>query len=186
MGTAVAPASGWGDDSAAAIAALPFTMRFFGTDTTHFSVTSNGFTQLWTSMTGTPATSFGNVAFPNTLTPNNMVAPYWDDLVPVAMTSAVRTQALGTAPNRRFVVEWRDWRHISGIDTDRLTFQAKLFETTGVVEFHYCSMMPANDTNSGGSTTIGLEDATGMSSALISFNTPSRAATGTGYRLTPR
>jgi hypothetical protein len=186
MGTAVAPASGWGDDSAAAIAALPFTMRFFGTDTTHFSVTSNGFAQLWTSMTGTPSTTFGNTAFPSTLTPNNMVAPYWDDLVPVAMTSAVRTQALGTAPNRRFVVEWRDWRHISGIDTDRLTFQAKLFETTGVVEFHYCSMMPANDTNSGGSTTIGLEDATGMSSALISFNTPSRAATGTGYRLTPR
>jgi hypothetical protein len=186
MGTAVAPASGWGDDSAAAIAALPFTMRFFGTDTTHFSVTSNGFAQLWTSMTGTPSTTFGNTAFPSTLTPNNMVAPYWDDLVPVPMTSGVRAQALGTAPNRRFVIEWRDWRHISGMDTDRLTFQAKLFETTGVVEFHYCSMLPANDTNSGGSTTIGLEDATGMSSALISFNTPSRAATGTGYRLTPR
>lgn len=186
MGTTVAPMAGWSDDSASAIAALPFTMRFFGTDTTHFSVTSNGYAQLWTSMMGTPATSFGNVAFPSTGAPNNAVAPYWDDLVPVAMTSAVRTQALGTAPNRRFVVEWRDWQHISGAATDRLTFQAKLFETTGVVEFHYCSMMPANDTNTGGSTTIGLEDAMGMSAALVSFNTANRAATGTGYRLTPR
>ncbi|MFO0628786.1 MAG: hypothetical protein U0325_24640, partial [Polyangiales bacterium] len=186
MGTTVAPMGGWTDDSTSAIAALPFTVRFFGTDTTHVSVTSNGYAQLWTSMTGTPSTSFSNLAFPNTGAPNNLVAPYWDDLIPVAMSSVVRTQALGTAPNRRFVVEWRDWQHISGAATDRLTFQAKLFETTGVVEFHYCSMMPANDTNTGGSTTIGLEDAMGMSGAMISFNTPNRAATGTGYRLTPR
>lgn len=186
MGTVVAPASGWTDDSFSAIAALPFTMRFFATDTTHFSVTSNGFAQLWTSMTGSPSTTFGNSALPSTGTPNNMVAPFWDDLVPDLMTAGVRTQVLGTAPNRRFVIEWRDWQHISGDAMDSLTFQAKLFETTGVVEFHYCAMTAANDTNTGGSTTIGLEDAMGTSAAQVSYNTANRATTGTGYRLTPR
>lgn len=188
MGAAMLPASGaWSDDSATSISALPFTARFFGADATHYSVTSNGYAQLWPSMTGTPSTAYSNVALGSTVAPNNMVAPFWDDLVPVdPMTTSVRTAVMGAAPGRRFVIAWSGWRHIAGDTADRLNFQAKLFETTGVIEFHYCSIAPANAMNSGASTTIGLEDAMGTATAMISFNTAGRAATGTAYRLTPR
>ena len=44
--------------------ALPFTARFFASDVTHFSVSSNGFMQLWPSSAGTPLSSATNAAIP--------------------------------------------------------------------------------------------------------------------------
>jgi hypothetical protein len=192
MGTAVAPMAGWTDDSATAIAALPFPFRFFTSDVTHYSVTSNGYAQLWPSMMGTPSTAYSNIAIPGTGTPDNFVAPFWDDLVPVdAMTTGARVATLGTMPNRRFVIQWTNWEHISASGMDALTFQAKLFETTGIIEFHYCALTPANETNTGLSTTVGAEDFAGVTDGgaqrgnLITFNTAGRIATTTAFRLAP-
>ncbi|MFO0606414.1 MAG: hypothetical protein U0324_24800 [Polyangiales bacterium] len=186
-GATVAPADGWSDDSASALAALPFTFRFFGEDETHFSVTSNGFAQLWPSATGTPSTAYSNTGIPNNGTPNNFVAPFWDDFTTVdAMTTTVRTATVGTAPNRRFVIAWNNWRTLSGTAaTERITFQAKLFETTGVIEYHYCSITPTTTRANGDSATVGAEDAMGTRGNLISQDYPNTLTTGVGFRLTP-
>jgi hypothetical protein len=187
MGTAVAPSSGWSDDSTTAIAALPFSVPFFGVAQTHFSVASNGFAMLYPSMTGTASSTLSNQELPSASTPNNVVAPFWDDLnTATGVTSEVRTMAMGTAPNQRFVIAWNNWRTFSGsATTERLTFQAKLFETTGVVEFHYCNVTPGGTAATGSGATIGIEDAMGMFGNLVGYNYPNIIATGRGYRLTP-
>ena len=185
-GTAVAPSGGWSDDSTSAIAALPFPVRFFAADATHFSVASNGFAQLWPSATGSPNSDASNPLIPATGTPNNFIAPFWDDLVPVnATTSLVRALTVGAAPSRRFVLEWTSWQPYNGGATDRLTFQAKLFETTGVIEFHYCSIDPVNDRTTGSSATVGVEDAAGARGNLVGYNFPGAFFTGSALRLTP-
>jgi hypothetical protein len=186
-GTRVAPlegGGGWPSSSATEIAAMPFTFRFFGTDVTHYSVSSSGIAQLWTSLSGRPS-SGRQETIPNSGEPNNLIAPFWaSGFYSRAGVSSVRAQALGVAPLRRFIIEWRDWSNYNG--ADRLTFQAKIFEGTGVMEFHYCSMTPTSDFATGGSAIVGAEDALGRSAALISIDTPNRTATDTAYRLTPR
>ena len=87
-----------GDDTNSAIAALPFNMRFFSMsgNATAFSVSSNGFVQLFASMMGTPfggGTSAGNLALPanGAAAPNGMIDAISDDLFPVAGMSTVTT-----------------------------------------------------------------------------------------------
>ena len=46
-----------------------------------------------------------NTAIPNAAVPNAALYPFWDDLI-VDAESSVRTRTVGTAPNRRFVIEW--------------------------------------------------------------------------------
>jgi len=195
MGTAISPVNSmmmpvaWADDSASPVAALPFTVQFNGAAATHFSVTSNGFLQLYPNAMGMPSTAYSNATIPSTSAPNGYVAPFWDDLTPNSMmTTAVRTATLGTAPNRRFVVQWTEWSFL-GDSTSRLTFQAKLFETTNVIEFHYCTMnaaMTHTSNASGSSATIGVENAAGDNGFLVAFNRMGTVSTANAFRLTPR
>jgi len=176
------------DDSASAITALPFNFTFFATTTGFYSVTSNGFLQLWTSTTGTPSTEFNNTAIPNTGDPNGFVAPFWDDLINVTgETTEVRSLVVGTTPNRHFTVQWTNWRAVGGATT-RLTFQAKLFETTNIVEFHYCTLTAgtSGDRVTGNSATVGIESLDGTNGFEHSFNTPMSVSTANALRFTPR
>jgi hypothetical protein len=172
-----------GDDDASAVTALPFSFDYLGDTTSHFSATSNGFMQLWTSSTGSPSTTFTNGSLPSTATPNGVIAPFWDDLSPNTGAD-IYTATLGSAGSQRFVVEWRDWSRYEG--TEELTFQAHLLEATGEVELHYCTMTPGSDDGySGSSATIGLENIAGTNGVQISRNTTGAVMTGTGFSITP-
>jgi hypothetical protein len=185
--TTITPMSGtWTDDSATPIAALPFTMRFFGANATHFSANSNGLVQLFPSMMGMASTEYSNAVMATASDPNNIIATFWDDLNALAPTTAVRTATLGTAPSRRFVVQWTDWS-IVGDSATRLTFQTKLFEGTGVIEMHYCSLAPmATARVFGSSATVGIENATGTEGVTVTHNAMASISTANAYRLTPR
>ncbi|MFO0602932.1 MAG: hypothetical protein U0324_07145 [Polyangiales bacterium] len=181
----VAPPGGWADDTATAIAPLPFAFRFFGDMAARYAVSSNGNLQLFDASGGTPSGSGANVALPSSSLPNGLVAPFWDDFTADG-EGVVRTATLGSAGARRFVVEWRAWR-FGGDPGAPLTFQAKLFEATGEVEFHYClSSTVGSERTTGASATIGLEDRTGTAAALVSLDWPGTARPGNGWRLTPR
>jgi hypothetical protein len=182
-GAAVTFLSATSDDSNSAIAALPFTLPFFGATASHYSVTTNGFLQLWTSSTGSPATSFSNGAM--TSAPNGAVAPFWDDLAfPSAESYGAVTRDIDDAAGRRFVVQWTNFADYSAA-TARLTFQAKLF-ATGAIELHYCAMTNSNATANrhlGDSATVGLRSTDGASAFQVGTNTIGLTRPGTGYRI---
>jgi hypothetical protein len=172
------------DDSVSTVTALPFTVSYFGSPMTHYSVSSNGFIQLWPSSAGSPSSSFSNTTLPAAGTPNSVVAAFWDDLRPNAGAD-VRTLTTGAAGSRIFTTQWTNWR-ATGAGTEALTFQAQFAETTGRIEFHYCTMTAgAGMENTGSSATIGVEDATGGFASLQSFNTAGAVMTGSGFRFTP-
>ena len=183
--TAIQPTGGWDDDDATAPAALPFAFRYFGDAVTHFTVTSNGYMQLWPSMTATGSTAAGNPNIPSTSTPNNFIAPFWDDLLAVAMRTGVRTATLGTGSMRRFVVEWYGWETYP-TTMSNLRFQAKLFETTNAIEFHYCEMTGTNARVRGSSATVGFEDSTGTLGQRVSYDTADSVSPMNAHRFVPR
>ncbi len=171
-----------GDDAASPIAALPFAFSYFGDAVTHYSVTSNGYVQLWPSAAGTPSTSYGNGPIPGPFDPRGMVAPFWDDLNTVTATT-LRSRVIGTTPNRRLVVEWNGWTPY-GMPSDSLRFQIWLRETSSQIELHYCSLTGSSRVT-GDSATIGAEDLSGTRAVQISVNTAGAVMTGSGWRLTP-
>ncbi|MBO9664221.1 delta-60 repeat domain-containing protein [Dokdonella sp.] len=68
---------------------------------------------------------------------------------------AVRTAVLGTAPNRRFAVEWRDKR-IAGVDGGGVTFQALVDEGSGAITFQYVTMAVGGAADDGAGAFAGL------------------------------
>ncbi len=148
-----------------------FAFNYFGTNYTSAWVSTNGNIQFGPTITA----AFSNVTLPNTLAPNNFVAPFWDDLF--LSGSQVRWQILGLAPNRRLVVSWITMRHLGFTTTTLYTFQAALFESTGVIRFQYQTM--TGPFSNGNSATVGIENATGTVANQYSFgnNTSSTVTT---------
>lgn len=74
------------------------------------------------------------VALPNSGAPNNIIAPFWDNLT-TTTNSGVFWQVIGQAPNERLIVQWD--RMQVGTDTDtELTFQVQVHQN-GSLAFQY-------------------------------------------------
>jgi hypothetical protein len=179
-----------GDEATSAIIPLPsaFAFSFFGTAATHYSVTSNGYAQLWPSATGTPVVDYANTPIPGSSVPHNFVAPFWDDLMDVTAT-AITTHTTGSGSNRVFTIQWADTTpYASSAGPERFTFQAQLYETSNVIEFHYCTMAANGGSatrTTGNSATIGLENATGTIGVQHSHNTATSVSPANALRFTP-
>lgn len=176
--------SSMSDDSASAIIPFPggFTFAYGGATITGFSVTTNGYIQLWTGTTGTPSTTYTNARIPNADAPNAFIAPLWDDLYPGTAPGPLGTARFALV-NGNLVVQWNNWK--LGSSGDTTTFQLAL-ALSGVIDFTYCSGFTATGRLSGNDATIGVENATGTGGTLISHNAAGAVSNGTGYRLTPR
>lgn len=171
-----------GDDEAtAAPIMLPFAFRLYGAPVSHWSATTNGYAQLYADGRGTPSTSYTNTSLPDRAAPPGMLAAFWDDLL-VEDPALVRTQTLGMGPERRFVVEWIDVARIVGATT--LRFQIKLYESSNVIEYHYCTLN--GDSSDGAEATIGLQSLDPAVGDLVGFDAPGTLTEGQRIRFTPR
>ena len=173
-----------GDDVGTPAIPLPVSFTFFGTPMTAWSVSTNGYLQVWPTLAGMSAGALGSPALPSTGAPSNLIAVFWDDLeVRAADRMDVRWQTV-SAPSRHLTVQWTDVGFCCGGGTpDRVRFQAKLFEGTGAIELHYCSQSGSDRTRGSGAS-IGIQDSAG----LRGVNVLSRAATldpMTAFRLAP-
>ncbi|GGK65460.1 hypothetical protein Sme01_24310 [Sphaerisporangium melleum] len=151
-----------GDDAGLAVT-LPFTFPLYGKPYTKAWISTNGFINFQRLSTF----SF-NGPIPSGGLPNAAIYAFWDDLL-VDSSAQVLTTTLGTAPNRRYVVEWRNVSLVAQ-PTARLTFSAELHEN-GQILFQYKSLssglMPR-----GSSATVGIENGTGMIGFDYSVNEP--------------
>lgn len=175
-----------GDDTVSPVLDLPFGFDFMGERMLEYSASSNGLLQLFPRVQGAvPSNAYQNVALPTLAAPNGLVAAFWDDLT-VEPGGGVRSRTFGTAPSRRFTVEWSDFSVLSD-RASRLTFQVKLFETTGVVEIHHCALRPGQNMGlaTGGSATVGIENGAGTDGRQHSLDTPGSVSAGAAIRYTP-
>ncbi len=149
-----------GDDAATSVP-LPFTFTFYGQSYDSVSITTNGFI----SFLPQQFPPYFNTQIPDPFQPNAAIYALWDDLV-VDSSASVRTQLLGDAPNRRFVIEWRDVFFLE--NGQRARFEIVLHEN-GRVLLQYAPPTD-NPGQRGSSATVGLENETGTVAFSYSYN----------------
>ncbi|MGH9248101.1 MAG: M36 family metallopeptidase, partial [Acidimicrobiales bacterium] len=152
-----------GDDVAITID-LPFPFTFYGQTHTRAHVCTNGFIEfVGPETTNCSAT---NAAIPTTGRPNGAIYSYWDDMF-VDEQASIRADVRGDAPNRRFVIEFRNLHYFQDT-TRRVDFNIVLFEN-GEILTQYRNI--ADDPRErGNSATIGIENHTGTDALRVSFN----------------
>jgi Concanavalin A-like lectin/glucanases superfamily/Carboxypeptidase regulatory-like domain len=83
-------------DEATTVIAFPFAVPFHGQSYSSATVSTNGFLTFGTAL---GANTYANPTIPTLAAPNAVVAPFWDDLE-IDSSASVRTDTIGTAPNR--------------------------------------------------------------------------------------
>lgn len=147
-------------DNASLGVPLPFSFPFYGGNYSTAFVSTNG--QVNFSASSTLST---NSAIPSTGTPNLAIYALWDNLW-VDASSSIWTATLGTAPNRTFVIEYRNVTFVSGT-TLRVDFEI-LLDEDGSIRLQYRSLDSAME--QGSSASVGIENATGTVGFQYSFN----------------
>jgi hypothetical protein len=165
----------WIDAGAGSVHVLPddgsvtvpigFDFPFYGIARNTVTISANGFL---TFGAGTAGNANGRLADP--VLPNNLIAPFWDDLNPSA-GGTIRSLLEGQAPNRRFTVVWAGVPHYDA--GNAATFEVTLYENTGEIVFQYLDVDFANAGYSfGASATVGVEDPHGLEGTSSSYNQP--------------
>src|SRR4030095_13802865 len=101
----------------------------------------------------------------------NLIAPFFDDLILQRQDSNVSARVVGTAPDRRWVIDWQNFSLIdeNGVVLDgRVSFQAIFFEGSNDIAFQYKTL--EGPRSYGESATVGLQNATRPLAATFSFN----------------
>ncbi len=139
------------DDGEASNIPIGFDFKYLGTTYSTVTIGVNG------------AISFteNDIHYSNDLTSTdsseiNMIAPLWDDLfLRTADNGEVVYKTFGTAPFRKFAVEWKNasWRNAGST----VTFKLILHESINSIEFYYGS----NNSTETRSASIGFNDANG-------------------------
>jgi gliding motility-associated-like protein len=170
------------DDSQVGPFPIGFSFCFFGTSYTQFYIGSNG----WLAFSSQP-TTYTSATIPSTAAgiPKNCIMGPWQDWNPgIAGGPYINYQTLGTAPNRKLVVNWNNIPMYS-CTTTHGTFQVVIYENSNVIE-NYLVTKPNCTTWAGGTAVQGLHNAAGT----VAFVVPGRnstqwTASNEGWRYTP-
>jgi len=143
-----------------------FEFYFMGTRYSQFGVSDNGVLTLG----ATPGTAI--YAIPNSTVPT--LAPFGNDMR-IATNGKVEAKVTGTAPNRTLVVQWTNAmiRYLNPAIAGGATFQVRLYESSGIVEYAYGAM----PTNTAAPTVyyVGFSSNT-TSTNLVTVNTTTNTA----------
>jgi hypothetical protein len=152
-----------GDDRFLEVA-LPFPFTFYETVYNRAYVSTNGYLNFIAGNT-----AYANATLPTAAAPNGAIYAFWDDLY-VDLSASVRTELLGTAPHRQFVIEWRNVTFYSNTFR-RLDFEIVLHED-GMILLQYRNT-ENEGRERGNSATIGVENQLGNLAMQFSWNAPS-------------
>lgn len=158
--------AGRGDDSMSSALNLGFTFSFYGNSYSQLYVCNNGYVTFTND-----GCAYVNGSVPNGGTPNNIIAPYWDDLFTLG---EVRYETLGTSPSRRFVVSWNGVDQYAARGQGDMTFQVILYETNNRIKLQYMdTLVDSLGISYGAGATIGIEGAGGTAGTQFSQDTQS-------------
>ncbi len=170
------------DDTASAVTNIGFDFWYDGVRFTQFSVNVNGLARLGSTVVGT---TFNNSTDGlNTVTNAPKIAPYFEDLC-TGSTGGIRSKVVGTAPNRKLIVEWfgmeipREGSCSAAPQTG--VFQMWLFESAGAttpgrIQFVYGGgIAPSTATDLGASVGLQSGAATNFASVTLTDDTVSYA-----------
>jgi hypothetical protein len=152
-----------GDDDYTS-APIGFDFQFYGVTYSGIKISSNGYLTF-----GYVGDAYTNQPLPLKGEPSNLIAPFWDDLTPNT-GNGVYFKLVGSAPNRKLVVQWDDVPHYSHSTTGGITFQAILEESTNEITFQYRDVSFGDlNFDSGKSATVGIENSAGTAGTLYSY-----------------
>ncbi|HYO73379.1 MAG TPA: S8 family serine peptidase, partial [Archangium sp.] len=145
-------------DETTSVISAPFPIRF--------ADVSSGFTTLYVNSNGyiafapVPSAS-ANTALPSTFF-QTAILPLWQNMeVPGVEPSGLYHEMLGTAPNRKFVIEWRDVAISPIFPVQPLKFQVVFFENSSDIAFNYAQVFYGDadypELDNGGSATVGIQ-----------------------------
>ena len=157
-----------GADDNVALLTLPFTFQFYGQSYTMVCAGSNGLIWFVTSSSACAENgTFANIDLTTGGPPGNppAILPYWTDLTfNVSGAGSVFYQTQGSAPNRKFIVEWSNaYNQAQGLSPNPVTFQVVLYETSNQILFQYktVNLGSGDPAAHGALATVGITDANG-------------------------
>ena len=132
---------------------LGFDFSYYGEIFNSIRVGTKG----WLSFTSASG-SYNNQSIPNALEPNNMLAPFWDDLSP---NFGGTVYYFADAGNDRFIVQWDAVVHFP--DGSPETFQA-ILNSDGTIIYQYQTVSDDSE------CTVGIENAAGDDGLQVVYN----------------
>jgi len=183
------------DDAVSGSLPIGFSFSFEGVSYTSFQASSNGLLGFGGGLS-TVGGELSNTLTSPLLTGASLpaLAPFWTDLTGSLGTGATAQYlTTGLAPNRMLTMEWLDYKDLNGDAQQYISFQVKLYETSGRIEYSYRK----GPVGEAGDATIGLKGTNGSFlsltsvsnaptvSATTSYNRLNRPATGQIYAFTP-
>jgi cysteine-rich repeat protein len=152
-----------GADDSSVTEPLGFTFPFYGQSFNTVSFSSNG---LMTFQAGN--SEFSNTDLTTSFSPSEAcIAVFWDDLQFFQTgADAVYFATAGSAPSRRFIVQWNLVGHFSN-SPRLLTFEAILFEGSGSILLEYQNVDTGDQNAFGASATVGIRDSDGEANGRV-------------------
>ncbi|HJQ11044.1 MAG TPA: HYR domain-containing protein [Gemmatimonadaceae bacterium] len=151
---------------------IGFDFNFYGNTYDKLNVYANGFVQFGPVQTDPANFGFfrGDV-IPFPTLPNNIIAFAWTDWSPQRVDGGVRFETRGTAPNRRFLLQFNNVPEYSsrGTGPGLLMMQLVLEESTNTITIYTNTM---SQTTGGQKITQGIENADGTAAAFDSIVNP--------------
>lgn len=183
------------DEALSGAIPIGFTFNYCGTNYTSLLASSNGWLSFNTALTSSLA---GN-SVTNLNSAKPAIFPLWDDNDGSAVYGGSATYLTsGTAPNRTFTIEYKNWHWNYSATSGVISFQAILYEGSNVIRYIY---KPESGSITGTPTaSIGIGDAGGTptylslnnatatataSSSSFTTNIATKPASGQIYQFTP-
>lgn len=165
--------AGWGPFN------IGFNFTFYGNTYSQFYVTSNGLV-----MFGSSTGDYTEDPIPNTSTPNNYIAAFWDDLV-INSAGRILYTTIGAAPNRKCIIQWTNMGFWSS--TVLLgTFSVILYEGSNDIQIQYRSIIDNfSDRSHGSSATVGIENSNGTAGVQYSYHNSTAIRSELTIRFSP-
>ncbi|CAN5577889.1 hypothetical protein BH10BAC5_BH10BAC5_20120 [soil metagenome] len=162
------------DDGASTITSLAFDFYLMGNRYTQFSASSNGILSL-SSTSSVISGSTYTVSTGTTTTPN--ISAFAGDLR-TGSSGKVHYKIVGSAPNRTLVVEFLNMSllYVVSPGSNDGTYQVRLYETTGVIEFVYGAMSRNAGSSALNSGLVGIGFATNTTTNNLLYVTSSTNA----------